>query len=219
MTTLITGGAGFVGLALAEHLMSRGEDVVMVDLSPPPAALHRAVATASAPLRVVIGSILDPKTLRLAFDGVNRVFHGAAITAGEEREQRDGERVLTTNLIGTLRVLEAARDSEVVRFVFPSSLTVYGESLYDRPELDEDFGPAKPETVYGITKYAAERLVLRLGPRFGLDVVCGRIGSAFGPWELSTDVRDTLSPFCLAADRALAREELVIASEPVRRDL
>jgi nucleoside-diphosphate-sugar epimerase len=165
MTTLITGGAGFVGLNLAERLLSEGETVVSFDARLPPPAFLEATRALPGVLHVVEGDIRDSGARLRAFDAapVDMVFHGAAITADAEREKISPDIILDVNLNGTLRMLEAARDREVGRFVYPSSLVVYGASLYDRGLAVEDETPAIPETLYGITKYAGERLALRFG--------------------------------------------------------
>ncbi|GAC1600320.1 MAG: hypothetical protein NVS3B2_02390 [Ramlibacter sp.] len=116
-------------------------------------------------------------------------------------------------------MLEAARDCSVVRFLYPSSLTVYGESLYDRAVAYEAVTPPVPESLYGIAKYAAERMVIRFGQLWGLDVVCGRIGSVFGPWEVDSGVRDTLSPFWQVLQAASAGHHLLLPAEMPGREL
>ncbi|HEY0353528.1 MAG TPA: NAD(P)-dependent oxidoreductase, partial [Enterovirga sp.] len=181
MATLITGGAGFVGLALAEHLLAQGGEVVLFDTRPPPPSFLDAMRDRSSLLHAALGDVRDPEALRGAFATapVTRVFHGAAITADAAREKAASDLVLDVNLTGTLRVLEAALDHKVQRFVYPSSLVVYGASLYDRTVVVEDQTPAIPETLYAITKYAGERLTLRFGETRGMDVVCGRLGSVF----------------------------------------
>jgi nucleoside-diphosphate-sugar epimerase len=220
MATLITGGSGFIGLALCEHLLAEGKNVVILDQGAPPAAFLRAIENLPGYLTIRVGSVLDPDALQEAFSsGIDGVFHGAAITAGRERERTDAEWVITVNLVGTLRVLEAARDHGIRRFVYPSSLSVYGESLHDREEAEEGATPPFPESLYGVTKYAGERMVLRLGADSGHEVLCGRIGSVFGPWEVATGVRDLLSPFWYAANRALSGGEIVVPRTPLKREL
>lgn len=221
MATLITGGAGFVGLALAEHLLGEGGEVVLFDARPPPPSFVEAVRDRPGRLHAVAGDVRDPAALRTAFAAapVARVFHGAAITADVAREKTASDLILDVNLTGTLRVLEVALDHKVERFVYPSSLVVYGASLYDRAVLVEDETPAIPDTLYAITKYAGERLALRFGGTRGLDVVCGRIGSVFGPWEDDTGVRDLLSPFWQVAQLVGARREIILPAADLPREL
>ena len=125
---------------------------------------------------------------------IEAVWHGAAITAGPEREKREAARILEVNTLATIRALEAAARAEVRRFIYPSSSAVYGETAFmgDGP-IDEDEA-LRPLNLYGISKVAAEGAVLRLGPALGVEVCAGRINAVFGPFERDTGLRDTLSP-------------------------
>ncbi len=220
MTVLITGGCGFVGLNLAEALLASRVPVLLFDLREPPPAFVAAVGDAAANLRWLAGDVCERKDLQLAFDNgdITHVFHGAVITAGAERETKDPETIVEVNLQGTLNVLAASRQASGGRFVFPSSLTVYGESLFDRALVSEIGTPAVPESLYGITKYAAERAVLRLGERWGLDIVAGRIGSVFGPWEGDSGVRDLVSPLAQIAALAANGGAAVLPDMLLERD-
>lgn len=221
MATLITGGAGFVGMALAEAILADGEDVVLLDARAPSNRFLSQAARLGRRPSVVTGDIRDPACIRDAFAAapIGRVFHGPAITADAARERGAAADILDVNLFGTLWMLEAARDHGVARFVYPSSLTVYGSSLIDREVMVEDETPAIPESLYAISKYAGERLALRFGALHGLDVVCGRLGSVFGPWEEDTGVRDTLSPFWQVADQARQGGTIVLPSHDVGREM
>jgi nucleoside-diphosphate-sugar epimerase len=118
----------------------------------------------------------------------------SAITAGPERDAREPRRIAEVNLIGTLNVLEAAKNSEVRRFVHASTGALYGAAGIGVPEpLDEERHRPVPESMYGITKYAAERSCLRLAALWGFDVRIGRLAQVFGRWEHASGVRDRLS--------------------------
>ena len=195
MAVLVTGGAGFVGLNLVEQLLERGEEVVVFGREALPAAAGSALATLPGRLSVVQGDVRDQAALSALFQThrIDRMLPLAVITAGPKREAEDTETVLDVNLRGMAMQLRAARDAGVGRIVFPSSISVYGESLNTHGLLREDTTPPIPNSIYGVTKYAGERMALRLKELWGLDLVCGRIGSVFGPWERDTGVRDTPS--------------------------
>jgi nucleoside-diphosphate-sugar epimerase len=126
---------------------------------------------------------------------VNQVIHTAAITAGPERDAREPRRIAEVNFIGTLNALEAARRHKVQRFVHASTGALFGAAGVGAGEpLDEERPSPVPESMYGITKYAAERSCLRLAALWGLDVRIGRLALAFGRWEHASGVRDRLSP-------------------------
>jgi nucleoside-diphosphate-sugar epimerase len=185
---LLTGGSGFVGLNVAEQLLARGEEVLIYDLRPPPPYFSSA--------RFVEGDVTDRASIEKLFheNEVSELIHLSAITAGPERDAREPRRIAEVNLIGTLNVLETARNRGVRRFVHASTGALYGRAGIDVGEpLDEERHRPVPESMYGITKYAAERSCLRLGTLWGLDVRIGRLAQVFGRWEHASGLRDRLS--------------------------
>lgn len=220
MAVLITGGAGFVGLNVAEALLARGEEVVVFGREAVPDAAARAFAALPGRVTAIRGDVLDPEALAGAFRAgprVEAVLPFAAITAGPEREARDPEAVVSVNLLGLVATLRAARDAGGVRrVVLPSSGAVYGETWHARAALPEADAPALPTTVYGVTKYAAERAGLRLCAAWGLEAVAARVGAAWGPWERDTGARDTPSLPLRLARAALAGDgEAVLPPAPL----
>lgn len=221
MAVLITGGTGFVGLNLAEALLEIGEEIVFFDACEPPRNFLENVVHARERSRTVVGDVRRVEDIRRAFDaaGITHVFHGAAITAGSAREAADPHTVIDVNLMGTVNVMRAAADAGVRRLVFPSSLTVYGQHLYGQEALREDVTPPVPDSVYGITKYAAERMAFRLGELWGVNVVAGRIGSVFGPWEGENKVRDLVSAFAQTAAAAAKSQRVTLPGAYPKREL
>jgi nucleoside-diphosphate-sugar epimerase len=202
---LVTGGAGFIGLNVAEQLLECGEAVLLFDLKPPPAGFSYTVA-------FVQGDVTDREQVEKLFSefSVNRVIHAAAITAGPERDTREPRRIAEVNFLGTLNVLEAARKHRVRRFVQASTGALYGAAGVGVGEpLDEERHRPVPESMYGITKYAAERSCLRLAALWGLDVRVGRLALAYGRWEYASGARDRLSPPTEIARIAAAGGEAV----------
>jgi len=195
MSVLITGGAGFVGLNVAEQLLRTGESVVLFGLEPPPEAAMRLFNTLPGRLHVSQGDIRDEQLLRQVMqeNSVQRVVHGAAITAGLAREATQGLQIAQVNIGGTIILLEAAAQLGVKRVVQLGSGSVFGSSVKQDGRLDEESDIPIPDTLYGITKYAAERIALRYRQTRHLDVAVARLGVVFGRWEYDTKVRDTLS--------------------------
>lgn len=200
---LLTGGSGFVGLNVAEQLLARGEEAVLFDLSPPPGGFKVLFEK---------GDVTDRGALEKLFSGkaIEKIIHLAAITAGAERDAREPRRIAEVNLIGTINVLEAAHRHGVRRFVHASTGALYGAAGIgvDEP-LDEERHRPVPESLYGITKYAAERACLRLAALWQMDLRIGRLATAFGRWEHATQARDKLSPPTEIAKIALAGGEAV----------
>lgn len=204
MRVLVTGASGFVGVNLAEALLARGHLVVAMSLDAYP-----------GPGRVteIRGDTTDTALVERTMreHRVEAVWHGAAITAGAEREKREASRIVEVNLLATVRAVEAAARAGVHRFLYPSSSAVYGETAFgDGGPVSED-APLRPLNLYGITKVAAEAAVLRLAPALGLEACAGRINAVFGPWERDTGLRDTLSPHLQLAGFAREGKEAVLA--------
>ncbi|MGZ9067532.1 MAG: NAD-dependent epimerase/dehydratase family protein, partial [Burkholderiales bacterium] len=137
--------------------------------------------------------------------------------SGEARELSDFDRIVDVNVKGTAHVLAASAANGVRRVVYVSSGSAYGGALLAAETLIEAT-PAEPDTLYAITKYASERLCARFRDLRGLDAVCVRLGSVFGPWERDTGVRDTLSlPFQIYR-RMAADEEVILPRLEAKRD-
>jgi nucleoside-diphosphate-sugar epimerase len=202
---LITGGAGFVGLNLAEQLAARGEKVALYDLSQPPREFKWRVA-------IEKGDVTNRARLEEVFleHQPTRVIHLAAITAGPQRDAATPRRIAEVNLIGTINVLDKVRKHGVRRTVHASTGALYGAAGADVPvPLHEERHRPVPDSMYGITKYAAERACLRLAELWKLDVRIGRLATAYGRWERASSARERLSPPTEIARIALAGGEAV----------
>lgn len=192
--TLVFGGAGFVGLNIAERLLAEGEAVVLFDRQPPPSAAIDAFATGPGSLEVVLGDVTDVNAVTRAMTyEVDTVVLGAAVTADAARETRDPETILQINLMALTPILRAARDAGVRRVINLSSAAAYGKAAMGVAMVDED-SPPQPTGLYGITKFTSEMIGGRLADLWSLDFVSLRLSGVFGPWERATGVRDTTSP-------------------------
>jgi UDP-glucose 4-epimerase len=194
MNILIVGGTGFVGINIAEALLTRGHAVALFDRAGLPAAAQRAFAGHGEKLKVVQGDVLDRQaTADVIATGFDTIVLGAAITAGAERDATDPETILQVNLLAQTPILMAARRAGVRRVINLSSAGAYGASAFRHALLDEEL-PCDPVSLYAITKFASERVAARLAELWQADIVSVRLSGVFGPWERATGVRDTLSP-------------------------
>ncbi len=204
VATLITGGTGFVGLAVAEALAARGERAVLFDRAPLPAE-----AVLDGNCKSVMGDIRDIREVVRALDGIEGVVHAAALTPDAVSASRQAVDVRAVNVDGAVTVLSAALEAKVRRFVYVSSAAVYGPSEAPLHEGDA----RDPVGGYGVSKRAAERELLRIAEERKADVVCARLSAVFGPWERRTGVRDTMSPMWQVTRLAHRGKDAVLPRE------
>jgi nucleoside-diphosphate-sugar epimerase len=197
----VTGGSGFIGLSLIEHLLKGGHSVLAHAMEPLPPMALATFADYPGRLSTVQGDIGDARLGQcLADHRVTHVFHGAAITAAQAREKVATRQILEVNLMGTVNALDACVHAGVQTVVLASSSAVYGAAIFEGQDLDESHPPA-PANLYGIGKVAIEGIGQRYQALHGLRVTNARITAAFGPWERDTGLRDTLSPLWQIARR------------------
>lgn len=178
--TLVTGGSGKVGTWIVPALAAHGE-VVVLDRVPPSAR----------PARFVAGDVSDAAVVRAAISGCGAVVHLAAIA--DEAPLAD---LLAANVAATGHVLEAARSAGVQRVVLASSNRVTG--CYGRDVVVSPTDPPRPDTFYGVSKVAVEALGRLYVDRWGMDVVCVRIGTAASEPRTPRDLSTWVSPGDLA---------------------
>ncbi|HEY1957346.1 MAG TPA: SDR family oxidoreductase [Polyangiaceae bacterium] len=176
MTTfLVTGGAGFIGSTLAEALLAQGDTVrILDDFS---SGRRSNVEALHGKLDVLEGTIVDEATVQRAMQGVEIVFHEAAIPSVPRSVEKPQASMLA-NVQGTTVVLDVARRSGVKRVVFAASSSAYG----DTPTLPkiETMTP-QPKSPYAISKLAGEQLLTSFATLYGLETVSLRYFNVFGP--------------------------------------
>jgi UDP-glucuronate 4-epimerase len=185
MRLLITGGAGFIGSHLADRRLARGDRVVVLDDFNDfydPAAKRKNVAPHSgdASYRLVEGDIRDPDLVARLFqqETFDAVIHLAA-RAGVRPSLSQPVLYEDVNVVGTLRLLEAAVASGTPRFLFASSSSVYG--VNSKLPFSEEDPIAQPVSPYAATKRGAELHVFAFHHLHGLKAVCLRFFTVYGP--------------------------------------
>lgn len=216
----MTGGAGFVGVNIVEQLLNEGSVVVVYDRQPFPLTACETAERHRERLHIVVGDVTDEVRLKAVSKqhDIDRLVHAAVITADAAREGAEPGRIVDVNVRGTTNALSAARECRCGRFVYVGSGQAYGKTHDEGVRLHEERSPSRPADIYGISKFAAEQVALRLGELWALDVICIRLGSVLGPWEGDTGVRDMLSPYFQVAMRALRGETAILPAKMVWRD-
>ena len=195
MSTLVTGGTGFVGANIIRELARAGHQVVCYDLTAPTPLLERFIREESDSITFVQGDILDAAAVsRLAaYYTIERIVHAAVYTVNLlSLETERSKAIVDINLAGTVNLLELARMAEVERFLYVSSGSAYGNPLGEDQTLNEDT-PVDPDNLYGITKYASELLTRRYGHVHGFSTASVRLSTPYGPMERVTGHRAVMS--------------------------
>lgn len=174
MKTLVTGGAGFIGSNIVKALLELDHEVVVLDnlLSG-----HRVnLKPFLSQINFIEGDIRNADDVDKAMEGADVVFHLAA-SVGNKRSIDHPIEDAEINVMGTLNVLESMRRYDVNRIVSTSSAGIFGE-LKTLP-IDEHH-PIDPDSPYGATKLASEKLVLAYGKIYGMHTVCLRYFNVYG---------------------------------------
>ena len=172
MKILVTGVRGFIGAAIATEAHARGHEVVGVDLLAGGRVLPRGV-------RAVQGDVASPTAWRGELDGVDVVFHCAALHHTDQIAQ-DPVKSIEVNLRGTRLMLEMAADARVARFVHLSSAKVYGEPVAFPSSEDDLLNPVEP---YGLAKAVSEQTCQFVAARGAMRCVAVRPFSVYGPGQ------------------------------------
>lgn len=156
MKILVTGGSGFLGSHVADALTEAGHEVVLFDLHPSDYLQPTQ--------KIIIGDVTDQAAVNAAVKGCDVVYHLAALADLDKAINRPRD-TMAVNLMGTVNMLEAAREHGVKRFVFSSSIYVYSDQ----------------GSFYRTSKQACEHLIQDYHDRYGLEYTILRYGSLYGP--------------------------------------
>ncbi len=176
MKCIVTGGAGFIGSHVVDRLLKEGCEVTVLDNYSTGRPDNLAHHSSSGKLRLVKADIRDLKSIRPHFEGVERVFHLAAL-ADIVPSIVNPISYYESNVLGTMYVLEAARSAGVKKLVYAASSSCYGiPDKYPTPETAE----IRPQYPYALTKYLGEQTVLHWGQVYKLPVVALRLFNVYG---------------------------------------
>ncbi len=185
---LVTGGAGFIGSHIVDGLIEKGHQIRVFDnLS---TGKKENLAEAGSQIELVVDDLRNRKALEKACEGIDYVFHVAALRAVSRSVDEPSE-TNDVNVTGTLNLLLAAREKAVKRVVFSSSSSIYGETE-KFPSNETDL--PKPESPYAASKIMGEYYCQIFTSLYDLETVSLRYFNVFGPRQNPESKYSTVIP-------------------------
>ena len=172
-TVLVTGAAGFTGLALARSLAGRGQHVKGLVRN-----TARAACLQHAGVEVIAGDVRDGSAIREALQGVDTVYHLAAVF---RRAGVPDSEYRSVHVDATRQLVECSAAAGVTRFVHCSTVGVHGDVEGDAPAAEN--APLHPGDIYQLTKLEGEQVALETADRVGLPLTVVRPGPIYGPGD------------------------------------
>lgn len=170
---VVTGASGFIGSRLALHAHRAGIDVLAAGRVETPVEIERAEELRAAGVPFSAGTLQDREYLRSVLAHRSSMIH---LAAAQHESHMPAEYFRAVNVQGTRALLETAREAGVRRFVYGSSIGIYGESVEG---LLNEQSPPRPENIYTETKLAAEAVVNEFSK--DLETCIVRISETYGP--------------------------------------
>lgn len=197
---LVTGADGFIGSHLVESLVKAGYSVrALCQYNSFSSWGWLDDSPCRTDIEVVLGDVRDPAQMRLVSEGIDTVFHLAALIAIPYSYQAPSSYV-DTNVQGTLNVLQAALDTGVKRVIHTSTSEVYGTAQF--VPISEEH-PLQAQSPYSATKIAADALAFSYFSSFGLPVTIARPFNTYGPRQSARAVIPTVISQLLAGSRKI----------------
>ena len=179
MKALVTGGAGFIGSHIVDHLIEKGKPVRVIDNLASGSMENLAQWHDHDLFEFVEADLLDKDKLIDVIKGCDEVYHFAANPEVNAKKAAPEEH-FKQNIVATYNLLEAMRISGEQKFIaFASTSTVYGEA--DQLPTREDYGPLVPISLYGASKLACEGLLSAYASMYGFKVAIFRLANVVGP--------------------------------------
>lgn len=190
---LVTGGAGFIGSNIVDHLVGAGEDVRVIENFA--TGRRENIEAFLDAIDFIEGDITNPEDCARAVEGVDYVLHQAAVPS-VPASVKDPFRSHNANVTGTLNLLIAARDAGVKRFVYAGSSSAYG----DQPvEFKEEDLPTCPLSPYAASKLSGEFYAQVFARCYAMETVILRYFNVFGPRQNPDSTYSAVVPLFIKA--------------------
>lgn len=176
MRALVTGGAGFIGSNIVALLLENHWQVTVLDNLSSGYKCNIDNYLRDGRIKFVYGDVCNPVDIDNACNNTDVVFHLAA-SVGRQKSIDNPVLDSTTNLIGTIYLLEGMRKHGIKRIVYSSSAAIFGELL--TPTINENH-PQNADSPYGVSKLAAEKMILAYSGIYGITAICLRYFNIYG---------------------------------------
>jgi UDP-glucose 4-epimerase len=174
---LVTGGCGFIGSHLVESLLNQGQEVIVLDNLSTGRRVNLAHIINNEKLEIVEGDLQDKDLVKKTIKDCNYVFHLAAL-ADIVPSIVNPLSYFSSNVLGTVTLMEAARDAGIKKFVYSASSSCYGiPETYPTSENSK----IDPQYPYAFTKWAGEQAALHWGQVYKIPVLSLRLFNVYGP--------------------------------------
>ena len=206
MKAIVTGGAGFIGSNLVDHLVDKGHKVTVLDnfiTGRRSNLFHHK----KGKIKVINIDISRSKKIIQYFKGVDFVFHLAAL-ADIVPSIENPDKYFRANVLGTLNVLEASKKAKVKKFIYAASASCYGiPEVYPTNEKSK----IDPQYPYALTKYLGEQLVIHWAKLYNMPNISLRFFNVYGPRSRTTGAYGAVFGVFLA--QKLAKKPLTIVGD------
>jgi UDP-N-acetylglucosamine 4-epimerase len=173
---LVTGGAGFIGSNLIDSLLKSGNSVTCLDNFSTGKRENLKGFISNPAFNLIEGDIRNPADCEKALRDAEIVFHEAAL-GSVPRSIKDPVTTTDVNIGGFVKILFAAKEAKVKRFIYAASSSTYGDHP-DLPKVEDKIG--SPLSPYAITKYVNELFASNFSKNYGIDVIGLRYFNVFG---------------------------------------
>jgi len=210
MKALVTGGLGFIGGAVARHLLREGYDVWLLDnMYDPTMTIQSGMPNSMVNLHTI--DVADLSGLKELSGDIDTVFHFAGHYANVRSLEEPMESI-KTNMLGTMAILEFCREREIKKLMYASSSGVYGAK---EVVAYSESSPPKPSTPYEVGKYSGELLCSGFCEIFDINLIAPRFFNVYGPGDVPGKYRAVIPKFF---QTALKGDPLVVTGKMVSRD-